>query len=82
MDQMDGRNTMGKVKELWMNELEKLQDDYHNANISEEEFRRGMASLGVDHIDIECFMIESQPLRAVNQAFKPFFDTDGKPKVR
>ena len=82
MDQMDGRNTMGKVKELWMNELEKLQDDYHNANISEEKFRRGMASLGVDHIDIECFMIESQPLRAVNQTFKPFFDTDGKPKVR
>ena len=77
MDQTDGRNTMGKVKELWMHEL-----DYHNANISEEKFRRGMASLGVDHIDIECFMIESQPLRAVNQAFKPFFDTDGKPKVR
>ena len=72
---------MGKVKELWMNELEKLQDDYCEANITEEEFRRSMGSLGVDCIDIDCYIIEAQPLRAVNEAFKPFFDIDGKPKV-
>lgn len=73
---------MGKVKELWMNELEKLQDDYCEANITEEEFRRSMGSLGVDCIDIDCYIIEAQPLRAVNEAFKPFFDIDGKPKVQ
>ena len=73
---------MGKVKELWMNELEKLQDDYCEANITEEKFRRSMASLGVDCIDIDCYIIEAQPLRAVNEAFKPFFDIDGKPKVQ
>ena len=39
---------MGKVKELWMVSLEKLQEDYCEANITEEEFRRGMYSLGVD----------------------------------
>ena len=51
---------MGKVKELWMNELEKLQDDYCEANITEEKFRRGMASLGVDYIDIDCYIIEAE----------------------
>ena len=73
---------MGKVKELWMRELEKLQDDYCAVNITEEEFRRSMASLGVDYIDIDCYIIEAQPLRAVNEAFKPFFDIDGKLKVQ
>jgi hypothetical protein len=41
-----------------------------------------MASLGVDYIDIDCYIIEAQPLRAVNEAFKPFFDIDGKLKVQ
>ena len=64
---------MGKVKELWMNELEKLQEDYCEANITEEKFRRGMYSLGADKIDVDCFIIEAELLRAVNQAFKPLF---------
>lgn len=64
---------MGKVKELWMVSLEKLQEDYCEANITEEEFRRGMYSLGVDKIDVDCFIIEAELLRAVNQAFKPLF---------
>ena len=64
---------MGKVKELWMASLEKLQEDYFEANITEKEFRRGMYSLGVDKIDVDCFIIEAELLRAVNQAFKPLF---------
>jgi len=64
---------MGKVKELWMASLEKLQEDYCEANITEKEFRRGMYSLGVDKIDVDCFIIEAELLRAVNQAFKPLF---------
>ena len=64
---------MGKVKELWMVSLEKLQEDYCEANITEKEFRRGMYSLGVDKIDVDCFIIEAELLRAVNQAFKPLF---------
>tara|TARA_Y100001937_G_scaffold113337_1_gene161895 strand:- start:128 stop:343 length:216 start_codon:yes stop_codon:yes gene_type:complete len=70
---------MGKVKELWMNELEKLQEDYCEANITEEKFRRGMYSLGVDKIDVDCFIIEAELLRAVNKAFKPLFkDAESK----
>ena len=64
---------MGKVKELWMVSLEKLQEDYCEGNITEKEFRRGMYSLGVDKIDVDCFIIEAELLRAVNQAFKPLF---------
>ena len=71
---------MGKVKELWMVSLEKLQEDYCEANITEEEFRRSMYSLGVDKIDIDCFIIEAELLRAINQAFKPVF-RDAKPEV-
>ena len=70
---------MGKVKELWMNELEKLQENYCEANITEEEFRRAMYSLGVDKIDVDCFIIEAELLRAVNKAFKPLFkDAESK----
>ena len=71
---------MGKVKELWMVSLEKLQEDYCEANITEEEFRRGMYSLGVDKIDVDCFIIEAELLRSINQAIKPVF-RDAKPEV-
>jgi hypothetical protein len=71
---------MGKVKELWMNELEKLQENYCEANITEEEFRRGMYNLGADKIDVDCFIIEAELLRSINKAFKPVF-RDAKPEV-
>jgi|TARA_E500000318_G_scaffold52402_1_gene48882 hypothetical protein len=72
---------MGKVKELWMVSLEKLQEDYCEANITEEEFRRSMGSLGVDCIDIDCYIIEAKLLRAVNESFKPFLNKNAKPEM-